>query len=453
MLNNDDCPPSGLINDQVADLYERAGVMAAAGDTMAAIALYRRVLEKQPELDAAHRHLAVLLLQAGQTWESLDLWADRGHAASGTPPRIDAALSRTLCTGDLHLAGELARVAAVLALGSRWYPPVGAEAAWTPPKIDGRVVSVAKLLHDAEQFEYLRRLGRLGDDFKAIIRNYRIVADRMTEVGRTRAALVDPMVREVGEEYGRLVHVRASPRVTRALGDWDPSIVESQLLSKRPPIAVIDGFLSQAALDGLRAFCWESTIWHENRYMDDRLAAFFSTGFSCPLLIQIAVELQDRLRVVRRHHLLQQLWAFKYPMRLRASDSLHADFAAVNVNFWITPDEANAADPGGGLTVYDAEAPSSWDFHSYNENTALIRDHLARLGCEPTEVGHRANRAVIFESDLFHATSDLDFHAGYLNRRISVTMLFGDRRDRRVSSRVTSAPRIGAGPSPILAGR
>ena len=31
-------------------------------------------------------------------------------------------------------------------------------------------------------------------------------------------------------------------------------------------------------------------------------------------------------------------------------------------NFWITPDEANLDPQGGGLEVWDVEAPLDWDF-------------------------------------------------------------------------------------------
>jgi hypothetical protein len=42
-------------------------------------------------------------------------------------------------------------------------------------------------------------------------------------------------------------------------------------------------------------------------------------------------------------------------------------------------------------------------------------------------VPHRANRALIFDSDLFHETDNIHFKDGYLNRRINITMLYGRR--------------------------
>jgi hypothetical protein len=43
--------------------------------------------------------------------------------------------------------------------------------------------------------------------------------------------------------------------------------------------------------------------------------------------------------------------------RTQPSTSAHADFAAVNVNFWITPDEANLDSKTGSMIVYDLEVP------------------------------------------------------------------------------------------------
>jgi hypothetical protein len=46
-------------------------------------------------------------------------------------------------------------------------------------------------------------------------------------------------------------------------------------------------------------------------------------------------------------------------------------------------------------------------------------------------VPYRANRAVIFDSDLFHETDVIHFKPGYENRRINVTLLYGRRQGAR----------------------
>jgi len=191
-------------------------------------------------------------------------------------------------------------------------------------------------------------------------------------------------------------------------------------------VAVVDNFLSGEALESIRHFSLQSTIWFANRYGYGRLGAFFQEGFNCPLLVQIAQELSAALPRVIGSHRFQQLWGFKYG-NVQPQTSAHADFAAVNVNFWITPDSANLDGSSGGLLLYDVEAPLDWDFESYNSKGQKIDAFLQarRAGC--TSIPYRSNRAIIFKSNIFHATAPFKFADGYENRRINVTMLYGSR--------------------------
>ncbi len=63
-----------------------------------------------------------------------------------------------------------------------------------------------------------------------------------------------------------------------------------------------------------------------------------------------------------------------------------ADFASVNVNFWITPDDANLDPESGGLVVWDKPAPLDWSFDHYNGAPAKIRDFLAQNGARSVTV-------------------------------------------------------------------
>lgn len=113
--------------------------------------------------------------------------------------------------------------------------------------------------------------------------------------------------------------------------------------------------------------------------------------------------------------------------------NLHADAAAVNVNFWITPDEANRNPESGGLVVWDKEAPDEWDFAEYNneKNKHKIQNFLVESGARPIKIPYRQNRAVIFNSNLFHETDSMEFEESYVNRRINITLLFGHRQQSR----------------------
>ena len=80
-----------------------------------------------------------------------------------------------------------------------------------------------------------------------------------------------------------------------------------------------------------------------------------------------------------------------------------------------------------GLTIYTSEAPLDWDFRSYNYDQQRIQSFLSETKSERVDISYRQNRAAIFNSDLFHESGDVDFRDGYENRRINITMLYGDR--------------------------
>jgi len=201
---------------------------------------------------------------------------------------------------------------------------------------------------------------------------------------------------------------------------------EREWVSANPQIVVIDDFLTTEAFEGLRRFCLASSIWKES-FAEGYLGARPESGFACPLLAQVAEELRVNYPAIFLDHPLLYAWSFKYDNRLKGTN-IHADFAAVNVNFWITPDSANLDKARGGLVVWDTAAPLDWDFESYNRDERTIRDFLAKQDARSIRIPYRANRAVIFDSDLFHETDEMSFAAGYENRRINITLLFGDRK-------------------------
>jgi tetratricopeptide (TPR) repeat protein len=214
---------------------------------------------------------------------------------------------------------------------------------------------------------------------------------------------------------------------TPAVDPGNAAAIAAQWAASDPKIAVIDNLLTPAALEGLRRFCWGSTIW-KKPYPDGYLGAMPDHGFACPLLAQIAGELREVFPTIFGQHGLGQWWGFKYDSSL-SGIRIHADQAAVNVNFWITPDEANRNPDNGGLVVWNKKPPLDWNSLRSNGDEKSARDLLAQTGAKPVIVPYRANRAVIFDSDLFHETDHIEFQDGYLNRRINVTMLYGRRGD------------------------
>ena len=108
---------------------------------------------------------------------------------------------------------------------------------------------------------------------------------------------------------------------------------------------------------------------------------------------------------------------------------MHADEAAVNLNIWLTPDDANLDPASGGLVVYTAKPPSTATAEEYNQRGAEFADELLRsTAYENVTIPYRQNRIVVFDSALYHKTDSFRFREGYENRRINLTLLFGKMR-------------------------
>jgi tetratricopeptide (TPR) repeat protein len=289
----------------------------------------------------------------------------------------------------------------------------------------------SKLTHDIEQLQWLATNNGLAPENTGAIMALQGVRAAMfpdgpaSRVGRT---IPEALRQRIDPWYNRRPQVIACPALSgSALSDsvqFSDAVARYQ--ATQPGIVTIDNLLCPEALDTLRRFCLGATIWSDFRYAGGYVGSTLKSGFSNGLLFQIADELRAAMPALLQDHPLRQLWAFKYDPRLQGITP-HADEAAINVNFWITPDSANKNPDGGGLVVYRKEAPIAWDFEAFNRQPEKLLTWVKSTGAERLRVPHRQNRAVIFNSNLVHQTDTLDFHAGYENRRINITMLFGDR--------------------------
>ena len=407
-------------------------VRQCIGDSAEAQACYHQALAHDDEHVLARRNLCRLLLATGDFLATQPLLRRELCSGDSGFEWCTKLITKLFVEANFDAAGEVARILAELRWGSRWYPTPPRDqlsASERPP----RYLTIQKLRHDIEQFEYLASREVIDFDVSPHIAAFERVASRLEREGiHHQVPLGSADEDAIGEIYNRFVHIRDTPRVSRALSSsWDTAQVDSEYHNQRG-VVVIDDFLSHEALHELRAFCLESTVWTANRYGHGRLGAFFHDGFNCPLLLQIAAELRAALpSVLRPEYPLRQVWAFKNGYKLPAGSTLHADFAAVNVNFWLTPAEANLEPDTGGMDIYDSNAPLWWDFLSYNGRADLMRSLLADRRATVRKIPYRENRALVFNSDLFHATQGVNFARGYTNRRINVTFLFGDREDDR----------------------
>ncbi len=294
------------------------------------------------------------------------------------------------------------------------------------------LTTVGKLRHDIEQFEHLRQKGRIESSAGWRVEAHRAALQRIetAAVGEhmvpVAAEVDDPILQTYNRAWHKYAPTRSSEDVLNK--SLDVSEIEARYAESGPGIVAIDSLLRPEALRELRRFCLESTIWHEFRYANGYLGAFMQDGFTCPLLAQVAEALRSTFPAIFRHHLLRKTWAFKCDDHADGVP-LHADFAAANVNFWITPDDANLDAESGGLTIWDHEAPADWDFEAYNNDIEASRRFITETGAKPIFISYRENRVAIFNSDLLHETQPVRFRPGYESRRINITMLYGRRQD------------------------
>ena len=218
-------------------------------------------------------------------------------------------------------------------------------------------------------------------------------------------------------------------------------IISENYKKTTPNIVVIDDFMNPEALQKLKDYCHEFPFWN-TIYGRGYLGAFRQNGFTPKVLDVLSLELVQNLPEIFNNHNkrnLGQMWAFKYEANCPGID-IHADFAAINANFWITPtksnldyDEENDVGKTGGMWIWDTGAPPDWNFKDYNgDSKDRVVKFLKENDSKAIYIPYKYNRCVLFDSNLFHKTADVNFMPGFDNRRINVTMLFGTRENTGV---------------------
>jgi hypothetical protein len=217
-------------------------------------------------------------------------------------------------------------------------------------------------------------------------------------------------------------------------------------------VLVIDDVFTEEGLTALREFSDEQTMWHTTKTAG-YICAFLENGFATPLTAQATIELQDLIPTVTCDHKLSQAWGYKYPDGdMSDGISMHADYAAINVNCWTTSEEY-IEEGTGGMIVHHVKPPDSWlSTPKYNGGGSnnlvrvLMEDGRYEMRTNSTQVEtggqevmrfvreqdsktlvvpYKSNRCVIFDSAYFHATDKVRFGNGYKSRRVNLTFLFG----------------------------
>ena len=187
-------------------------------------------------------------------------------------------------------------------------------------------------------------------------------------------------------------------------------------------IVVIDDFLSNKFLDELNTFFRCANIF-KRPYPRGYIGTFLNQGMSNIPILKFSQELKDTFKKIFLNYQLSQAWAFKYDSNREGID-IHADFAKINVNFWITPNEANFDMNSGGMIIWKKKPKIDASFYEYNSLDSSKKLHEDVKDIESMKVPYKANRVVIFNSKLYHVTDKINFRKGYKNRRVNVTLLY-----------------------------
>lgn len=296
--------------------------------------------------------------------------------------------------------------------------------------------SAYKLQHDIEQLRYVSARNATVAQYlakHAVIERLERVQGRippLDELARTNGlwAFRPEDVADVGDYYNRAIHVPDPVPVSKMLNAQ--AFKDADAKFREGPFA-IDDALTPAALQQIRSLLLESTVFFETKMpavFGGYVGAIVEDGLHARALLELAGALQRAMPETLGKHPLAYLWCYKYDSQYEGI-SVHADEAAVNLNIWLTPDDANLDPASGGLVVYTAKPPESATAEEYNQRGGEYADELLRsTGYANVTIPYRQNRIVVFDSALYHKTDSFKFKEGYENRRINLTLLFGKMR-------------------------
>jgi tetratricopeptide (TPR) repeat protein len=200
------------------------------------------------------------------------------------------------------------------------------------------------------------------------------------------------------------------------------SQIESDYKSSNPEIVVIDDFLSEKFLKEINIFFRCANIF-KRPYPRGYIGTFLNTGMSNMAILQFSQELKHKFKNILDEYHLIQAWAFKYDSDQKGIN-IHADDAKVNINFWITENESNLDKNSGGMIIWKKKPNINQSFDDFNSSETSNRRYDEVKNIDSIKVPYKANRVVIFNSKLYHATDEINFKNSYINRRVNVTLLY-----------------------------
>ena len=204
--------------------------------------------------------------------------------------------------------------------------------------------------------------------------------------------------------------------------DIDYARIEKSYCESNPEIVVVDNFLSESFLQELRVFFRCANIF-KYPYSRGYIGAFLGKGMANRAFLEFSNHLKKSFKKIFLNYYLSQAWAFKYDSK-REGIGIHADDARVNVNFWITQDNANLNKANGGMIVWKKKPDLEASFKEFNSIESMKKMTNEVRNSDYVKIPYKSNRAVIFNSKLYHATDKIQFDDNYKDRRVNITFLY-----------------------------
>jgi len=392
-------------------VYKQMGKFENAKD------YYEKAIKIKPNFVAAHNNLGILLGALKEDQKALDHFK---KALENDPNYIRAQIN----IANIHIKNLQVENAISASKKSL-------EMHYKNLKIFNEQIPLFRFKHDHQQAKYLKSKNYKIDGIDDFIKVGKEVLEREYKndnIDFKKKVLLSKNEIQSILNYSKAEHIYNAPLISGGALNQDKkwSEVENEYTNSSKQIIYIDNFLSEKAIIELREFCMASKVWMR-QYPNNYLGAFDDNGFISPLHLQIATDLQKKMPNLFGKYNLGKFWGFKYDTSLGGGIGIHADFARLNLNFWITPDEYNNDKAASGLKVYDVPAPDDWPFAKYNNNSQEIYKFLKNKNAKCEIIPYKFNRAVLFNSAYFHETDKINFKEGYESRRINITYLFGNR--------------------------
>ena len=244
------------LNPSHADTHNNLGVaLKEQGQMPRAIASYRQAIQLKPGHVEALNNLGLALMETGSLNEAIDSLT---QALTIMPGYLKALYNLGIAwsrAGEHEKAVDcLQQAASVKHDHAR--------------PVNDPFVYRSRIKHDLEQIQYLFDRQLLGDEHRPYFHALQRLRDELNRLPNpgNRVPIAPHDLAPVAASFNRMLTRTPSSHLPNGALDLalDVESVESRYLATQPEVTCIDGLLNHEALEALRRFCWESTIWKKD---------------------------------------------------------------------------------------------------------------------------------------------------------------------------------------------